>query len=215
MCRSARKHFHPPRRPVKLTVLESKSQHSELCVTCLLSFWLATSMSATNEACVPVFCAEGEQHMHVPYVYKEVVGGLLGNRLLDTQRTHTCHVKRMPNPSFVRCSSWPLGFSALLSWVQSVWITWYDGLQTNPQPGISAGFLLFCLPLNSFEIFEFPLTPHPKRKTWCCEHKALVSQGTVSICWITMLDNYFRHYKTKAPWMWTLNLDVFSHLSRR
>lgn len=55
--------------------------------------------------CLPVFCAECEQHVHVPYAYKEIGGGLLVNRLLDTQRTHTCHVKRMSNPSFVQRSS--------------------------------------------------------------------------------------------------------------
>lgn len=69
--------------------------------------WTAeASMSEANKACVCLFfCAEGEQHVHAPYVYREIGGGLLVNRLLDTHRTHTCHVNRMSNPAFVQRSS--------------------------------------------------------------------------------------------------------------
>lgn len=38
--------------------------------------------------------------MHVPYVYEEMVGVQPVNRLFNTQRTHTCQVNSVPNPSF-------------------------------------------------------------------------------------------------------------------
>lgn len=146
--------------------------HCVWCVCCFfltvtllgvghLDRWTAnTSMSETNKAYVPVFCAEGEQHMHVPYVYNEIGGWLLVNRLFDTQRTHTCHVNRMPNPSFVHCSSWPL------SRVKPIWITWW---WPKDKPAawnfclnlvlFTKIILLFILSQNCLEIFPSPPTP--------------------------------------------------------